>query len=144
MVVSDITAGKIQDYRIHRMKNGMSRVDQLRKAKMLREKARKIRASKAASARHPASGDRLPPPNSQGREPAWLVESTAQSLRSFSGSGKVSHRAWFSPEEYKQLYTATRARVAKPQHSPMALAFRTAARLRNLHGRTPDCVPTRR
>lgn len=28
-------------------------------------------------------------------------------------STKVSHRAWFSPDEYKQLYTATRARIAK-------------------------------
>ena len=27
----------------------------------------------------------------------------------YRGSSKVTHRAWFSPEEYKQLYTATRA-----------------------------------
>src|SRR3546814_5460547 len=27
---------------------------------------------------------------------------------------KVSHRAWFSPKEYKQLYTATRNRMRKP------------------------------
>ena len=53
MVVSEITAGKIQDYRIHRMKNGMSRVDQIRKAKMLRQKdAPKIRTPETASARH--------------------------------------------------------------------------------------------
>lgn len=30
-------------------------------------------------------------------------------------SGKVSHRAWFSPEEYKQLYEATRERARSPK-----------------------------
>jgi integrase len=28
--------------------------------------------------------------------------------------GKISHRAWFSPEEYKKLYEATRERAANP------------------------------
>src|ERR1035437_8021987 len=28
-----------------------------------------------------------------------------------SGPSEISHRAWFSPEEYKQPYTATRLRV---------------------------------
>ncbi|MFC3068435.1 tyrosine-type recombinase/integrase [Phenylobacterium soli] len=30
-------------------------------------------------------------------------------------SGKVSHRAWFSPEEYKRLYEATRERARAPK-----------------------------
>lgn len=30
-------------------------------------------------------------------------------------SSKISHRAWFSPEEYKQLYTRTRERVREAQ-----------------------------
>jgi integrase len=29
-------------------------------------------------------------------------------------NGKISHRAWFSPEEYQKLYTATRRRTKKP------------------------------
>jgi integrase len=32
----------------------------------------------------------------------------------FKGSGKVTHRGWFSPEEYKQLYEATRRRAKHP------------------------------
>lgn len=32
----------------------------------------------------------------------------------YKASGKIGHRAWFSPEEYRQLYEATRARAAKP------------------------------
>jgi len=34
----------------------------------------------------------------------------------FRGPAKISHRAWFSPEEYKQLYTATRERAAHPKN----------------------------
>jgi integrase len=30
--------------------------------------------------------------------------------------GKVEHRPWFSPEEYKKLYTATRAYAKEPHH----------------------------
>ena len=33
----------------------------------------------------------------------------------YRSSGKVSHRAWFSPEEYKALYTATRKRANDPE-----------------------------
>ena len=32
----------------------------------------------------------------------------------YKASGKISHRAWFTPDEYKQLYTATRERAANP------------------------------
>jgi hypothetical protein len=32
----------------------------------------------------------------------------------FWGSAKISHRAWFSLEEYKKLYTATRERAQNP------------------------------
>ena len=33
----------------------------------------------------------------------------------YKTSGKIVHRAWFSPEEYKQLYTATRERIVNPR-----------------------------
>jgi integrase len=33
----------------------------------------------------------------------------------YKASGNVSHRAWFSPEEYKQLYEATRERAQNPR-----------------------------
>lgn len=32
----------------------------------------------------------------------------------FRGNGKITHRAWFSYEEYKKLYEATRQRASKP------------------------------
>jgi integrase len=33
----------------------------------------------------------------------------------YKSSGKIVHRAWFSPEEYKKLYEATRERAAHPK-----------------------------
>jgi integrase len=33
----------------------------------------------------------------------------------YRASAKISHRAWFSPEEYKQLYEATRKRAHDPK-----------------------------
>jgi integrase len=34
----------------------------------------------------------------------------------YRGSTKISHRPWFTPEEYKMLYEATRARAKNPFH----------------------------
>ena len=34
----------------------------------------------------------------------------------YKTSGKISHRAWFSPTEYKQLYEATRDRARHPRN----------------------------
>ena len=33
----------------------------------------------------------------------------------YKSSGKIAHRAWFSPEEYKQLYKATGERAKNPK-----------------------------
>ena len=35
----------------------------------------------------------------------------------YRSSGKIAHRAWFSPEEYRQLYEATRRRARTPKRS---------------------------
>lgn len=36
----------------------------------------------------------------------------------YRSAGKVTHRAWFSPEEYKQLYEATRENARKAKDFP--------------------------
>ena len=33
----------------------------------------------------------------------------------YKTSGKIKHRAWFSPDEYKALYEATRERAKNPK-----------------------------
>jgi len=60
----------------------------------------------------------------------------------YRSSSKISHRAWFSPEEYKQLYEATRKRAQEPKKK----GFNWEAE--QLHDTSyspiiPDCSPTR-
>jgi len=110
MVLSDITAGTVQDYRIHRMKTGKSRADQLRKP-------------------NPGDLDRKPAPparNTLHQEIVCLRQILKTANRHgwldhlpnlsppFKASTKIVHRAWFSPDEYRRLYEATRARAQNP------------------------------
>lgn len=108
MVLPEITAGTIQDYRIHRMKNGMARVDQMRKV-------------------DPRDGQHKPPSRSTlhqeivclrqilkcANRHGWLDRLPNLSAP-FQGPTKISHRAWFSLEEYRTLYKATQKRAANP------------------------------
>ena len=41
----------------------------------------------------------------------------------YKASGKISHRAWFSPEEYKMLYEATRERMRRARKVPTESIF---------------------
>jgi hypothetical protein len=45
----------------------------------------------------------------------WKEKRLRLRTPNWSGPSEISHRAWFSPEEYKQLYTATRQRVREPE-----------------------------
>jgi integrase len=93
-VVSEITPGLVQEYRIHRM---TSRLDPKtgepkRPARgTVRSEVVVLRQVLKAAYRH-----------------AWLPYMPDLSAP-YKASGKISHRAWFSPEEYKMLYEATRA-----------------------------------
>lgn len=113
MVLSEITAGNVQDYRIHRMKTGMSRIDQLRKKK---------------ADDPPGDGAKPKPParNTLHQEIVCLRQILKTANRHgwldhlpnlsapYQASTKISHRAWFSLEEYRKLYQATQRRAAKP------------------------------
>jgi integrase len=93
-VVSEITPGLVQEYRIHRM---TSRLDPKtgepkRPARgTVRSEVVVLRQVLKAAYRH--------------RWLPYLPDLSAP----YKASGKISHRAWFSPEEYKMLYEATRA-----------------------------------
>lgn len=88
MSVSAVTAGTVQEYRLHR--RGAARPPA---RTTLHHEIVTLRQVLKTAIRH-----------------GWL-----QHLPDFSApygsSGKVAHRAWFSPEEYKALYTATRKRA---------------------------------
>jgi integrase len=93
-LVTEITPGLVQEYRIHRM---TSRVD--KKTGEPKRPARATIRMETVMLRQV-----LKAANRHGWLP-YLPDLSAP----YKASGKIAHRAWFSPEEYKQLYEATRA-----------------------------------
>lgn len=95
--LSKVTAGLVQEYRIHRLET-----------------------SKAERGKHPAR-------NTMHQEIVVLRQVLKTAIRHgdlanlpdlsqpYRTNSKISHRAWFSPDEYKLLYKATRDRVLNPR-----------------------------
>jgi integrase len=100
-LLSEITPGLVQEYRIHRM---TSRTD--KKTGEPKRPARSTLQQEMVALRQV-----LKTANRHGWLP-HLPDLTAP----YKMSGKIGHRGWFSPEEYKQLYKATRARATKPKN----------------------------
>lgn len=94
-VLSEITSGMIQDYRIHRMKNGRDGKPPSRST--LHQELVCFRQALKFANRH-----------------GWMPALPDMSAP-YRASSKVSHRAWFSPDEYKRLYEAARDRAKNPK-----------------------------
>ena len=86
--LSEVTAGLVQEYRIERLNSERppSRSTMLHEIVTLRQVLK-------TAIRHD-----------------WLERLPDLSMP-YRTAGKVTHRAWFSPDEYKQLYTATRKNI---------------------------------
>ena len=97
--LADITAGKVQEYRAHRQ---ASRVDP--KTGKPKKPARATLHSEMVTLRQI-----LKTANRKG----WIV-ALPDMTAPYKTSGKLEHRAWFSPDEYKMLYEATRERAKNP------------------------------
>ena len=95
-VVSEITPSLVQEYRIHRL---TSRSDE--RTGLPRRPARGTIHHEIVALRQV-----LKTANRHG----WLPYLPDLSPP-YRASSKISHRGWFSPEEYKRLYEATRARA---------------------------------
>jgi integrase len=92
MGLSEITPAKVQEYRIKRRKELVSGKTTAPARSTLHQEMVTLRQVLSTAVMH-----------------GWLPY--APSLKEpYRKSGKVVHRAWFSPDEYKQLYTATRER----------------------------------
>ena len=97
--LSDITAGMVQEYRAHRQTSRL----------------------------HPKTGKPMKPARATlhgevvtlrqilktANRKGWIAALPDMSAP-YKTSGKVEHRAWFSPDEYKMLYEATRERAKNP------------------------------
>ncbi|NJM51607.1 MAG: site-specific integrase [Sphingomonadales bacterium] len=97
--LADITAGKVQEYRVHRQ---TSRIDP--KTGKPKRPARATLHGEIVTLRQV-----LKTANRKG----WIAAIPDMSAP-YKTSGKLEHRAWFSPEEYKLLYEATRERAKNP------------------------------
>ena len=100
--LSEITPGLVQEYRVHRT---TSRQD--KKTGEPLKPSRSTMHQEIITLRHV-----LKTANRHG----WL-EHIPNISPPYKSSGKVSHRAWFSPAEYKQLYEATRERARNPKNN---------------------------
>jgi len=106
--VSEISAGLIQDYRLHRLNppeappagagpRGRGHPEKRPSRSTLHKEMVTLRQV-------------LKTANRKG----W-ISALPDMTAPYKSSGKVSHRAWFSPEEYKRLYDATRERARNPK-----------------------------
>jgi integrase len=107
--VAVINTQMVQDYRVHRMTSRKRRRIRMEGSKKV-EYEEVLRPSRSTmhqeiiTLRHVLK-------TAQRKEWIRFVPDLSPAYR---GSGKISHRAWFTPEEYKQLYNATRERAADP------------------------------
>ena len=102
MGLSEITTTKIQDYRIER---GQSLYrGKPPAASTLNKEIVTLRMTLKAAVRH-----------------GWLSH-LPDFTAPYRGSTKVSHRAWFSPDEYRTLYEATRRNISKQKNTRHAWA----------------------
>lgn len=94
MALSEITAGKVQEYRMHRVTT--SRTGKPPARNTLHQETVALRQVLKTALRH-----------------RW-IDHVPDLSPPYRASPKVSHRAWFSPEEYRHLYEATRERAKTP------------------------------
>ena len=93
--LAEITSGLIQEYRIWRAQNCKTGRPPTRST--VHKEIVCIRLVLKTAGRH-----------------GWLKHLPDMSVP-YRTSGKFAHRAWFSPEEYKKLYEATRRRALAPK-----------------------------
>jgi integrase len=97
--VAEVTPGLVQEYRVHRMTSRRS----VSTGEVMRP-SRSTLHQEIVTLRHV-----LKTAERQG----W-IRFILNLSPPYKASGKISHRAWFSPAEYKVLYQATRERAERP------------------------------
>lgn len=110
--LAKVTPGKVQEYRVHRMTNYAkpnpeSKSQHKPRTKppsrsTLHDEVVTLRMVLKTAIRH-----------------GWL-DHLPDLSPPYKSQGKIAHRPWFSPEEYKQLYEAARAYAKEPARSHFA------------------------
>ncbi len=97
--LSEITPGLVQEYRMHRMTSRRHKKtgDPLKPARStMHQEIVTLRQILKTAARH-----------------GW-IDHIPNLSAPYKTNGKIRHRGWFSPEEYKKLYKATGNRIDNP------------------------------
>ncbi|MEQ9145536.1 MAG: phage integrase SAM-like domain-containing protein [Parvibaculaceae bacterium] len=94
--LSEVTAGKVQEYRLYRIEHSTTGKPPARKT--IHNEIVTLRQVLKTAIRH-----------------GWL-EHLPDLSTPYKTQGKLEHRPWFSPKEYKQLYEATRKRARNEKH----------------------------
>lgn len=94
--LSAVTPGTVQDYRVHRIETTTARKGKPPARSTLHDEVVTLSLVLQTAIRH-----------------GWLSHLPKLSAP-YKTQGKVVHRPWFSPEEYKQLYTASREWARNP------------------------------
>jgi integrase len=124
-IVTDITPGLVQEYRVHRM---TSRKDPTTQKPLLDAAGKPMRDPASNRVlKDPKTGEPKRPSRATLHHEIITLRHVLKTANRhgwlpylpdisppYKTSGKVSHRAWFSPEEYKRLYEATRERAKHP------------------------------
>ncbi len=93
--LNQISAGLVQEYRVQRHKNGYK--GKFPSRSTLHHETVTLRLVLKTAHRY-----------------GW-INAVPDISPPYKASGKVTHRAWFSPDEYKMLYEATRERAKNPK-----------------------------
>lgn len=101
--LSEVTAGKVQEYRIWRQTYSVPRFGQPPVEGPSKPPARNTVHQEIVTLRQVLK---------TAMRHGWLAHLPDLSMP-YKTAGKVTRRAWFSKEEYKQLYEATRARLRR-------------------------------
>ena len=112
--VTEITSGMVQEYRAHRIKTNVDiRAGQQRKLKTPGEPDAPLPIRKLARSTLHQEIVVLRQVLTVAEANGWIKAVPSMTPR-YKVSGKVAHRPWFSPEEYKRLRDATRAKAKNP------------------------------
>lgn len=111
MGLSEVTPGKVQDYRLHRATTPPAYNKKWRGSPATGEDEKPKFKPPARSTLHDEIVTLRQVLKTAVRH-GWLSHVPDLSAP-YRTQGKVVHRPWFSPEEYKQLFKATREHVAK-------------------------------
>ena len=99
MALADITAGKVQEYRVHRINTRMQPNPNSKSNRPLKDKkpARNTLDNEIITLRQVLK---------TGLRHGWM-DTLPDLSPPYKTRGKKDHRPWFSPEEYKKLYQAS-------------------------------------